>query len=64
MHDKAQKILSDTLNGVGGQWQMWEDGDVAKHTRRRLTPAEMRRLFLILPNAPVFTHGKAMGAFQ
>jgi hypothetical protein len=60
MHGKAAKILTDTLKGVGGDWQMWEEGDCAKHTRRRLTPAEMRRLFLILPDAPVFTHGKAL----
>jgi hypothetical protein len=60
MHEKARRILTDSLHGVGGDWQMWEDGECAKHTRRRLTPAEMRRLFLILPEAPVFTHGKAL----
>lgn len=60
MHDKAQKILIDALNGVGGEWQMWQDGDWAKHTRRRLTPTEMRSLFAVLPTAPVFTHGKAI----
>lgn len=60
MQDKAKKILTDTLNGVGGEWQMWETGDIAQHTRRRLTPAEMRQLFSVLPFAPVFTHGKAL----
>jgi hypothetical protein len=64
IHMKAAKILTDTLNGVGADRQTWEDGDCAKHARRRLTPAEMRRLFLILPTAPVFTHGKALEALE
>jgi hypothetical protein len=64
MHFRAGKILNDVLYGVGGDWQMWEAGDLAKHTRRRLTPAEMRLLFAILPAAPVFTHGKALQCVQ
>jgi hypothetical protein len=59
MHEKAKKIAQDTVAGVGGDWQMWEDGDCAKHTRRRLAPTEMEQLFQVLPSAPVFTHGKA-----
>lgn len=59
MHVKAQKILLDAIAGVGGEWQMWEDGEIAKHTRRRLSPQEMSLLFSILSTAPVFTHGKA-----
>lgn len=58
------KVLADVLNGIGGEWQMWEDGDVAKHTRRRLSPAEMAMLFEVLPTAPVFTHGGAMAEMK
>jgi hypothetical protein len=60
MHLKAEKILVDVLDAVGGDWQMWEDGDCAKHTRRRLSPSEMKLLYSILPTAPVFTHGCAL----
>jgi hypothetical protein len=69
MHLKAEKILVDVLDAVGGDWQrweggdgwqMWEDGDCAKHTRRRLSPNEMKLLYSILPTAPVFTHGCAL----
>jgi hypothetical protein len=60
MHEKAKKILKDALSGVGGDWQMWESGENALHTRRRLSTAEMRQLFNVLPAAPVFTHGQAL----
>jgi hypothetical protein len=60
MHDKARKILTDSLRGVGTDWESSSAGDIAIHTRRRLSREEARALYAILPTAPVFTHGKAL----
>jgi len=56
----AEKILKDTLAGVGGDWEHWATGEVGKHLRRRLAPREVKLLHAIMPTAPVFTHGKAL----
>jgi hypothetical protein len=60
MHDKARKIMTDTLRGVGCDWETSSAGDIAVHARRRLSREEVRALYTILPTAPVFTHGKAL----
>ena len=64
MHERARKIATDVLRGVGGVWQMWEEGDCAVHTRRHLSPVEMEMLLVVLPTAPVFTHGNALSCVK
>ena len=58
----AKKMCLQALEGVGGEWDFWQEGDVALHYRRRLSPNEIKKLKNILPSAPVFTHGRAMQA--
>jgi hypothetical protein len=57
---QARELQERVLRGVGGQWEVAEEGVSAVHLRRRLSPDEMRLLYSAHPMCPVFTHGEAL----
>jgi len=60
LREAAKKVCLDQVLGVGGTWELWEEGEFAIHYRRRLSLEEMRLLHAVNAMCPVFTHGAAL----
>lgn len=60
----ARKVALDQVRGIGGQWELWQEGESAIHYRRRLSVEEMKLLHQVNSSCPVFTHGAALKVMQ